>query len=114
MSLQVLREESIKPGEWHDALWHHYMNCVDSLKAQAAESQSIPGIGPQFKSHPSIETFEGNVSILQAMCLGYGIIDEAFVKSREDSKATKLFAELTRVLKEKQFWKEDRPYLGRI
>jgi len=114
MALQTLQKESIKPGEWHDVLWHHYMNCVDSLRSQAAESSTIPGFGPTFKSHPSFETFEGNVRILEAMCQGYGFIDDAFVKLHEKDSATSLFAELTKLLKTKDFWKEGRPYLGRI
>ena len=114
MSLQVQREEHIKPGEWHDVLWHHYMNRVDSLRSQAAESSTIPGLGPTFKSHPSFETFEGNVRILEAMCQGYGIIDVDFVKEHEKKSSTVLFADLTSLLKTKDFWKEGRPYLGRL
>ena len=117
MSLQTQQEESIKPGEWHDVLWHQYMNCVDSLRAQSAESNTIPGLGPMFKSHPSFETFEGNVVILEAMCEGYDLLDDAYrTKIPEGSKKTPrdVFAALTSLLKRKGVWKEGRPYLGRI
>ncbi len=108
------REFHIKAGEWHDALWHQYMNTIDSLRAQSAESQTIPGLGPIFKSHPSIETFDGNVNILQWMCHGYGIIDDTFLTDNAKVTAGLRFAKLTKILKEKEFWKEARTYLGRI
>src|SRR5690349_8094824 len=114
MALRVQQDDPIKPGEWHDALWHQYMNCIDSLRAQSAESSSIPGLGPVFKSHPSIETFEGNVVILEAMCEGYDLIDEDYRKKiPEDGKKVprERFAALTSLLKRRQVWKEDRPYL---
>lgn len=113
MSSQLQREEYIKPGEWHDVLWHQYMNCVDSLKSQTATSQTVPGLGPVFKSGPSIETFEGNVIILEAMCQGYGLIDDDYRK--KTAKTPKeVFSALTDLLKRKGVWKEDRPYLGRV
>ena len=117
MALQVQRDFPIKPGEWHDVLWHQYMNCVDSLRAQAAESSTIPGLGPGFKSHPSWETFEGNVGILEAMCDGYDLLDETYKKAipKGAKKSPKeVFAALTALLKRQKFWKEGRPYLGRI
>lgn len=117
MSQQLQREEPIKPGEWHDALWHQYMNCVDSLRAQSAESSSIPGLGPMFRSHPSIETFDGNVTILEAMCEGYELIDDKYrAKIPEGSKKSQRdrFAALTTLLKRKGVWREETQYLGRI
>jgi hypothetical protein len=117
MSVQQIQKPEVKPGEWHDALWHQYMNCIDSLRAQAAESTGIPGIGPSFRSHPSFETFEGNVSILEAMCEGYGFIDDDYRKKVPEGKQVKgqvIFAALTDLLKRKNVWKEARAYLGRI
>jgi hypothetical protein len=117
VTLQLQQQEPIKPGEWHDVLWHQYMNCVDSLHSQSAESQTIPGLGPMFKSHPSLETFDGNVIILEAMCEGYELIDEIYTKKiPEGSKKSPrdTFAALTSLLKRKGVWKEDRPYLGKI
>jgi hypothetical protein len=93
------------------------MNCVDSLRSQSAESQTIPGLGPSFKSHPSFETFEGNVIILEAMCEGYGLIDEDYRKKIPDqskNSSRDRFAALTELLKRKGVWQEARPYLGRI
>jgi hypothetical protein len=117
MSKQVFEKQEIQPGEWHDVLWHQYMNCVDSLHSQSAESQSIPGMGPIFRSHPSLETFDGNVIILEAMCEGYGLIDQDYQKKiPEGSKKSPrdTFSALTDLLKRKGVWKEDRPYLGRV
>jgi hypothetical protein len=54
------------------------------------------------------------VRILEAMCQGYGFVNDEFVKTHAKDSATALFAELTKLLKTKDFWKEGRPYLGRI
>ena len=111
MSLQTL--EAIKPGEWHDVLWHQYMNCVDSLRIQNTETSGPPVQGLQgFKSHPSWETFEGNVRILEAMCQGYDLIDKDY-KPKEPN-ATVIFAALTSLLKRKKIWREGREDLGRL
>lgn len=118
MALRIQPEQRIEPGAWDDALWHQFLNCIDSLRAQAAESSTIPGLGPVFKSHPSIETFEGNVIILEALCEGYGLIDDEYRKKipEEDNKKTarQRFSALTALLKRKKGWSEDRPYLGRV
>jgi len=114
------KEPQVRPGEWHDALWVQYMNCVNSLRAQSAESMAAQGT-QRFESGPSWDAFEGNVIILEAMCEGYGLLDkdyDAILKEmngdnhRADSNM--LFAMLTRLLKQKAVWKERRAYLGRI
>jgi hypothetical protein len=113
MMAQRRVEEEIKPGEWHDVLWHQYMNCVDSLRMQNAVSASEEGT-QAFMSHPSWEGFEGNVRILEAMCLGYDIVDDSFVKKHMEEKSVVVFGSLTRILKSKEFWREARPYLGKV
>lgn len=110
--------EQIKPGEWHDVLWHQYMNCVDSLRAQNASTLASEGVS-SFTSYPSWEGFEGNVAILESMCEGYGLLDPDYKKKAppeesNDRDGRKIFSALTDLLKRKGVWKEERPYLGRI
>jgi hypothetical protein len=110
--------EQIKPGEWHDVLWHQYMNCVDSLRSQNASTTAAGGVS-SFTSYPSWEGFEGNVAILESMCDGYGLLDELYRKKTPPEDASerdgrKVFSALTDLLKRKGVWKEERPYLGRI
>jgi hypothetical protein len=93
------------------------MNCVDSLRAQTAEMRNIPGMGVISQTSPSLQTFEGNVIILEAMCEGYDLLDGKYKEMIPDpSKKTSRdkFAALTSLLKRKGVWKEDRPYLGKI
>ena len=95
----------VKPGDFKDALWTQYLNCVNSLNTLETVSQPMPGMGiTQFASAPSIHKFEGNVRILRSMCDGYGL-----TKDNEDFKKPELkdafihFAALTDLLKEKVF-----------
>lgn len=109
-------EQQVKPGEWHDVLWHQYMNCVDSLRSQNAESSASQGIS-SFTSYPSWEAFEGNVVILEAMCDGYDLLDDEYRKRRPKEakiEGREMFSALTNLLKRKGVWKEARPYLGRV
>ena len=120
LSAAYRNEPEVRPGEWHDALWVQYMNCVNSLRTQSAESMAAQGT-QRFESGPSWDAFEGNVIILEAMCEGYGLLDKAYDailremngdSHRADSNL--LFAMLTRLMKQKGIWREKRAYLGRI
>ena len=95
------------------------MNCVDSLRSQNAETITSQGVST-FTSFPSLASFSGNVVILEAMCGGYGLIDDDYRKLIPEDQpedkfdAAKTFSALTALLKRKTMWKEERPYLGRI
>jgi hypothetical protein len=106
---QIQRE--VRPGDFKEALWTQYMNCINSLNTLETVNQPVPTIGAMFSSRPSWEKFELNVKILRSMCDGYGLTkdDVQFEKSvnliekSPREQATRLFSALTELLKRKMF-----------
>jgi len=105
LASQYQSDRIIKPGDFKEALWTQYMNCVNSLNTLETVTNPIPGMGiTQFATAPSIHKFEGNVLILRSMCDGSGLVkdDEVFNKAKKEDSFTH-FAALTELLKRKMF-----------
>ena len=107
---RVQLAKEVRPGDFKDALWTAYMNCINALKVPQSSSVSDHGTS-YFVSAPSWEAFQSQVSILYSLCLGYGLLDEKFGENYiewtsekyHNSEETAMFAALTDLLKRKVF-----------
>src|SRR5438093_11702070 len=70
---RVQLAKEVRPGDFEDALWTAYMNCINALKVPQSSSVSDHGTS-YFVSAPSWEAFQSQVSIDYCLCLGYGIL----------------------------------------
>jgi hypothetical protein len=104
-----VRKLEVRAGDFKQALWTQYMNCVNSMNTLETEAETRGAQGLQvstMESHVSIEKFIANVDILESMCEGYDLLDSEYGEAaygREWSDSRKAFSKLTKLLKRKVF-----------
>jgi len=101
-----VRKLEVRAGDFKQALWTQYMNCVNSLNTleTEADTRSYRGVQlSEMESHVSSEKFCGNVDILESMCDGYELLDGELIHAEDWQEYTAKFSKLTNLLKRKVF-----------